>query len=141
MAKIIAEARTITSVEHTLFFEYRDCHGAGFGFECSPDGDVLTPVNEAARENLAHALAHPEEFFPPQVQDMTRQVRFGRTLRCDCGGIVNCDSSWENPCSRCEREYNMSGQLLAPRSQWGIEYASQPEEDYNYYPAYTGEDF
>jgi hypothetical protein len=42
-------------------------------------------------------------------------------LRCDCTAEVHCDNAWANECERCEREYNGSGQQLAPRSQWGEE--------------------
>jgi len=40
-------------------------------------------------------------------------------LDCPCGRTVLC-SGFTNPCE-CGRDYNMSGQELAPRSQWGEE--------------------
>jgi len=40
-------------------------------------------------------------------------------VKC-CGVWLLCDE-FTNTCPRCERDYNGSGQLLAPRSQWGEE--------------------
>lgn len=40
-------------------------------------------------------------------------------VQCDCGRTVTCDS-FTNTCS-CGRDYNWSGDLLAPRDQWGEE--------------------
>lgn len=39
-------------------------------------------------------------------------------IRCNCGSEVLC-GEFTNTCSNCGRDYNMSGQLLAPREQWG----------------------
>ena len=38
---------------------------------------------------------------------------------CECGKLVTL-TSFTNTCD-CGRDYNMSGQQLAPRSQWGEE--------------------
>ena len=42
-----------------------------------------------------------------------------KTITCVCGETVEC-SAFTNTCE-CGRDYNWSGQLLAPRSQWGEE--------------------
>ena len=47
-------------------------------------------------------------------------------LRCDCGTDVTL-RGFTNTC-RCGSEYNMSGQLLAPRSQWGEETGEHPAD-------------
>lgn len=41
-------------------------------------------------------------------------------IRCQCGNNIHC-VAFTNHCSKCGRDYNFSGQLLAPRSQWGEE--------------------
>lgn len=52
-----------------------------------------------------------------------RQKGFGtvefkaNVIKCHCGSEVVCDG-FTNTCE-CGRDYNMSGDLLAPRSQWG----------------------
>ena len=40
---------------------------------------------------------------------------------CKCGQEVYCTSTWANACEGCGKEYNMGGQSLAPRAQWGEE--------------------
>lgn len=50
-------------------------------------------------------------------------------IRCDCGSHVE---GWrpggDVECDRCGREYNSSGQLLADRSQWGVETDEHPAD-------------
>lgn len=43
-----------------------------------------------------------------------------KTVQCECGSTVVC-SGFTNTCGDCGADYNMSGSLLAPRSQWGEE--------------------
>lgn len=130
MNNVISPARFITCVEHRLAFTTA---GAGYSFDCSPDGEPLVPLNEAARANLAFCLAHSDEFATVEVEDFTREVKLAKVIRCDCGSAVPLWDSWSNGCDGCSREYNGSGQLLAPREQWGSEWVSQPEEDYGLY--------
>ena len=41
-------------------------------------------------------------------------------LRCDCGHAMYL-MAFTNTCEHCGTDYNMAGQKLAPRSQWGEE--------------------
>ncbi len=50
-------------------------------------------------------------------------------IRCECGDELLCLRN-TNTCS-CGRDYNMSGQELAPRSQWGQETGEHPVDVYN----------
>ena len=46
------------------------------------------------------------------------------TMKCSCGNLMTRGSGYfdtDFKCDRCEKEYNGSGQSLAPRSQWGEE--------------------
>ena len=54
-------------------------------------------------------------------QEAQKPLRNHKVIRCQCGKQVELLSGWANECEKCEREYNGSGQLLAPRSQWGEE--------------------
>lgn len=47
-------------------------------------------------------------------------------LKCDCGARVAL-VGFTNGCD-CGRDYNRSGQLLAPRSQWGEETGEHPAD-------------
>jgi hypothetical protein len=66
-----------------------------------------------------------------------KEVQRG-VVRCVCGEEVVCEF-FANTCDRCGRDYNMSGQMLADRSQWGEETGESlsdiigpydPREDY-----------
>lgn len=47
------------------------------------------------------------------------EARKRKTITCHCGNEVYC-GGFTNTCD-CGADYNMSGQRLAPRSQWGEE--------------------
>lgn len=43
-------------------------------------------------------------------------------IKCDCGEVLEPHRPGADVgCEKCQREYNSSGQELAPRSQWGEE--------------------
>jgi hypothetical protein len=46
--------------------------------------------------------------------------RLPALLECVCGHRLEL-WAFTNTCARCGRDYNQSGQALAPRSQWGEE--------------------
>lgn len=46
--------------------------------------------------------------------------------KCECGHELLC-AEFTNTC-KCGRDYNMSGQLLAPRSQWGWDTGESVED-------------
>ncbi len=48
-----------------------------------------------------------------------REVERSKGL-CECGHVVEL-LQFTNTCGKCGRDYNMSGQRLASRSQWGEE--------------------
>lgn len=52
--------------------------------------------------------------------------RMRGVLKCSCGREVWC-TEFTNTCN-CGADYNMSGQLLAPRSQWGEETGEHPSD-------------
>jgi hypothetical protein len=47
-------------------------------------------------------------------------MRKAKEIECACGHKLQL-WAFTNTCEACGRDYNMSGQLLAPRSQWGEE--------------------
>lgn len=61
----------------------------------------------------------------PWTRDDGREVTRLR-IRCDCGVVVDCVRD-VNPCD-CARDYNMSGQVLAPRHEWGEETGEHPSD-------------
>src|ERR1019366_4380092 len=106
-------------VEHRLLFERAEAGGAGFSFPCDHEGTVdAARLPAAARDNYRACLAglalvrsvveSVHDFTEPAVGECggcSREVVLGGfTNTCDCGA-----------------DYNGSGQLLAPREQWGEE--------------------
>ncbi len=95
-------------------------NGSGFGFDCDAKGRVVL-ANDAQRASYAQAM---RELADGTIADMGvvihrwtyRQPAEGR---CVCGRTVVLDG-FTCPCD-CGRDYNASGQMLAPREQWGEE--------------------
>jgi hypothetical protein len=113
--KIIRERETIETTEHSLCFgKDGDMH---FGFPCDEQGNVLLEqLQPAAVLNLEKARAGYECMGVRTYVHRYHQPAVGR---CCCGREVDLDG-FTCPCE-CGRDYNSSGQLLAPRSQWGEE--------------------
>lgn len=61
----------------------------------------------------------------PFIRDDGRTVT-RIVIRCDCGLKVYCTGD-VNPCE-CARDYNMSGQAMTPRNQWGEETGEHPAD-------------
>lgn len=64
------------------------------------------------------------------MAEVLRREPYGRgtrpVIKCTCGREVLC-AEFTNTCE-CGIDYNMSGQMLAPRSQWGEETGERPED-------------
>jgi hypothetical protein len=122
MAELLRYPEIVTSVRYTLCFDRHAPDTGGFAFECSADGLVdESSLNPAAAANLARCRANPECFRPAYVNRYEWTYKEPGVVRCVCGAEVELASTWANSCEVCDREYNGSGQLLAPRSQWGEE--------------------
>jgi len=67
-----------------------------------------------------------EKLGRQEVMDRRGRTVSRQEIRCDCGRTLVCLLN-TNPCE-CGRDYNMSGQLLAPRSQWGMETGEHPAD-------------
>ena len=106
---------------YMLGFEYNDTPGSGFSFPCDENGNVDdSKMNPASKENLSKCLSGQIPVHSTGVEkyehDWTEPA-IGKCNRCD--GEVILDG-FTNTCD-CGVDYNMSGQELAHRSQWGCE--------------------
>lgn len=119
MAQIISKAQRVTDVTYARCFEWRTMPGAGFSFPCNAVGTVAQ-LNPAAQENLEKCVDGTYDVVDQGVQEYTNRYTIAAVLKCDCGAKVQLDG-FTNTCDRCRADYNMSGQRLAPRSQWGEE--------------------
>jgi hypothetical protein len=125
--KIITPRQTIETTHHERSFKRLPpspwCNG-GFGFPCDAQGNVDMSTLPAPAQNNFVACLQGEVRGEP-VKDMgvttwTTTHREPAVGECDdCGAHVELHD-FTNTCS-CGADYNMSGQRLAPRSQWGAE--------------------
>lgn len=120
--KILRQRRICESVSFMLFFERRDCPGAGYSFPCSESGVVdEARLQPAGRANLARARGEEApQLHAPRIDRCVNSWVEPRVGLCACGCEVELDR-FTNTCERCGREYNSAGQELAPREQWGEE--------------------
>lgn len=119
--KIISERRTVEGVEYSLGFEWVGTPGAGFSFACDKDGNIdVEAMPATARGNYEMCLANPGgELRATGVETREWSYREPAIGKCECGREVALEG-FTNTCD-CGRDYNMSGQMLAPRAQWGEE--------------------
>lgn len=117
--KIIQQRERKHGEEYYLSYIWNDLAGAGFSFDCDKDGNVPA-MNPAAQENYDKCVSGEYGVYFEGL--MTRHWSYVEPAigECYCGAHVTLHG-FTNTCDECERDYNMSGQLLAPREQWGEE--------------------
>jgi hypothetical protein len=120
MAHIIRQSERVTRTEYCLVFEWEGMPGAGFSFDCDQAGNVdREQLQPASLDNLEKCLSGEHAVIAKGVKTSSWSYREPGILQCDCGREVFLDG-FTCPCD-CGRDYNQSGHLLAPRSQWGEE--------------------
>jgi hypothetical protein len=121
MITLTKKRRLVTEVHRQLVFGWRKDHGASYSFPCDELGHVdEMHLAHSARENLLRCRAKIYDVYDGQVECWESHYYEPAEGRCRCGRIVRLDDAMTNTCE-CGREYNGSGQELAPRSQWGEE--------------------
>ncbi len=118
---IIKEAsrKLVTEYEHR--FHNRTDSGSGYGFPCDRNGKLIeSQMQEAGLANYARCVGGLLDVVYDGVQSWTYTSYDPAIGLCQCGRKVELADAWLNVCG-CGRDYNGSGQLLAPRSQWGEE--------------------
>lgn len=114
----IRRAERVEVVTYSRSFALRDRPGAGFGFPCDEAGTVdIAALPDEARLSYAMCLTCPTDIVDEGVRRYVNRYTLPAVLRCGCGREVTLDA-FTSECP-CGRDYNMSGQLLAPREQWG----------------------
>lgn len=116
--EIISPQIRVEESSFRLCFEYLDHPSAGFSFDCDKDGNVdLEAMNIAARENYLDCLNGTAGVGPGHLEECFHRYTQPAVGKCPCGELVEL-GGFTNTC-KCGADYNWSGQLLAPRSQWG----------------------
>lgn len=112
--RIIKQRERIESTIYRRFFECRDSRG-GFAFECDKDGKLLSPHENY--DLCMTGVIDGEIMIDRGIESRNHHDYEPSVGLCDCGKEVYLHG-FTNTCE-CGRDYNMSGQLLAPRECWG----------------------
>ena len=107
----------VKTIEYFHIFQRAD--GSGYSFPVTEDG-VFEAKCDAAEKNYQLATSS----LVPGLRDLGIEEReyFSTPSKygiCSCGQEVML-TGFTNTCN-CGLDYNSSGELLAPRSQWGEE--------------------
>lgn len=124
MTEFISHRQRVEVKEYEISYTWKDDPGAGFGFPCTPEGEIITEELKApALENLKKCQDGTYNVNPPVLVDLSYHYYDAAVIKCDvCSGRVSLDDAETNHCPGCGTLYNGFGQRLAPRDQW--------EEDY-----------
>src|SRR5215510_4504784 len=138
MAEIIQPRRRWEEVEYDLTYVHRESGQIWFGFPCDKQGRVLVhKLAGLAYENYEACVKGSNGMKRGAVREYRWERTLAAVLRCDCGTHVELHDPLTNTCRTCGREFNMSGQLLAPRSQWEDRFDEDDAHPYNYQYGYV----
>lgn len=116
MADWIRKRERHEETQYRLFFQLRGAtEGTGKIFDCDAGGGVLEPGHVA----LVAALRHDPAYESARLVEFEHAWTVPAAIRCACGAEVEL-GHFTNTCE-CGRDFNMSGDELAPREQWGEE--------------------
>ncbi len=119
--KIIKRRTRHENVTRERFFEDVSLRGAGCSFPCDEKGNVdVSALPFAAQENYKGCLAGEDGVLDRGIVEYTNSYVEPAVGLCNrCKAEVHL-VGFTNTCE-CGADYNMSGQELASRSQWGEE--------------------
>ena len=106
----------IKNLDHFKELYLEDREKMTYNESCFVDG-VYNKSKDCGYLNLLKVLGSGDYQIKEFDYDYTYRVP--ATLKC-CGEWLSL-SSFTNTCSKCGTDYNSSGSMLAPRSQWGEE--------------------
>jgi len=116
--RYIQRSRTEDGISYSREFKWNDSHG-GFSFDCDSMGNVEVEHKEG-QENYARCIDGSFDVTDLGVLETKWTRRHRAIIECPyCEEHVVLRNS-TNACN-CGADYNMSGQRLAPRSEWGEE--------------------
>jgi hypothetical protein len=119
--QIIVPRERIEVTHYELFWERVDLPGAGYGPPCKANGDldVSTIANAALNTLKAIQMGQHPELVYRGIREYRHRYTQPAVGLCQCGWkvILDYDNGDGIDC-HCGRIYDLSGQELAPRSQW-----------------------
>lgn len=123
MLKIIKRREQVTVTSYVRAYDYVGETNCGFAFDCNKAGvvnvEALRPASKANYEACLTGQVGTRKVVDCGVQKREHSYTEPTVGRCPCGRHVEL-ANFTNTCD-CGRDYNMSGQELAPRAQWGEE--------------------
>jgi hypothetical protein len=104
--------------------------------------EIIKHIDGYLRTEVVHfeSLRDGDYTHPPHDREFTSWVPAEIHVRCTCGNLVIIQYS-EESCEKCGRDFNRSGQELAPRSQWGSEFVNGHGDMDEDLPGMTDDDF
>lgn len=130
--QIITKRERVEQVSYNHVFALIEHEGSFYSFPCTEKGEVIdAEMNPAAWENYRKCLMGEHKVVDKGVEKWVNRYTIPARGKCVCGNEL-CLGSFTNTCHKCQRDYNMSGQLLAHRSQWGEETGETASDILNY---------
>jgi hypothetical protein len=121
MAKFVRKESRTQHVEYRYTFRWANDRGSGFGFECDARGNIFALTKEQAdnlkmcRDRVADGGMIDEGVA--KYQWIVNDPAIIECVRCSKNVTLH---GFTNTCI-CGADYNLSGQLLADRKDWGDE--------------------
>lgn len=137
-------------VEHIeeYHLSFTDEYGSGYGFDCTKDGQIIDDrraeldLGRVPWSSLTYAISdYCAGEYTMHIYDQSRDLKHYEGT-CLCGeDLVAYGGYDEFACEKCEREYNIFGQLLRAdwrnnRSNWD----SDVDDMTGYEEAYAGDE-
>lgn len=119
MAKFLRHREYHEETTFAHYFGWRSDPNAGFAFNCDKEGNVLN-LQDAAQENYNKCLSGEYDVIDQGVIPFVHRWTDPAAIECPCGAEVEL-YGFTNTCEKCSRDFNQSGQELAPREFWGEE--------------------
>ena len=117
--EIIEKSKMVRVESYSYEYEWDNEKGAGFSFPCDKEGNIKrSKMYPEGLANLKDCQRGIEGLTDKGVRDDSYSYRQNAVGCCECGNTVELYDPLTNECGKCGRLYNMSGQELAPRSQW-----------------------
>ena len=119
--RILKSREHHSETSYHLSYHWRGDAGAGFCFDCDENGNVdVASMIPVAYENYQKCVNGDFDVVCDGVEEHHHNWTSPAVGECPCGGEVEL-AGFTNTCEKCGRDFNMSGQELADRSQWGEE--------------------
>lgn len=118
--RIVRKEHLEHHTERFIEYRYVDDPEAGFTFTADAEWNPVFRT-DLSRANYAACLTGSVGGYavsPPRRVTTTRNVWYPALLRCRCGEVVTLDG-YDNDCDKCGAIWNMFGQELKPRDEWG----------------------